>query len=373
MDRRSFLLSMAGAGGLALLGQWDDVLAAPGRTTPLLVVVHLAGGNDGLNTIVPSDRAYRTARPTLALGDALPLRSGLGMNPAMAPLHALYQRRLVAVVNGVGYDHPNRSHFRSAEIWQTADPVGAPPYGWLGRYLDVSRQRGVCVDATLNRSLWAKGAPVLSVDTPEAFRFTHPDPVVESALSDLYRDSPPHLADTWHRLDDAVKRLGRLPKADGMPGTDAGKALRTVLQLMPTAQVYHVTVSGFDTHIDQRNRQAKVWQELSEALSAFWSALEARGLAVRTTLMLYSEFGRRVEENASGGTDHGTAGPVFLVGHGVRAGLSGAYPSLSDLDEGDLRHSVDFRSVYAGVLEGWLGTRARDVLGPHPPALPLFA
>jgi uncharacterized protein (DUF1501 family) len=338
----------------------------------MLVAIHLAGGNDGLNTVVPwRDPRYRQARPSLALGEADLWQPGgpLAFNAALSPLRALWDRGLLSVVNGVGYPEPVRSHFRSAEIWQSGGP-GART-GWLARTLEHTRGRGISVDTPISRALQSPAISPWAVGPADSFHYDDIDPVTHAALDDLYRQADPHLRETWTGLQTALHVSATADPH--MPPTEPGKALATLLAFMPAAQIYHVGLHGFDTHANQRNRQHKALEEAATAVAAAWKAVEDRGLADRTTFMLYSEFGRRVEENASGGTDHGTAGPLFIISQGLRRGWQGEYPSLGNLTDGDLRYTIDFRQVYASVLEQWLGQRAEPVLGETFPILPLWA
>lgn len=371
MKRREFLTGLLAIGALGSLPVGAREQKSPRR----LVAIHLFGGNDGLNTIVPAgDRLYRKARPGLALNSSqlLPLQSGLGMHEALKPLHGLWEKKQLAIVQGVGYEHPNRSHFQSADIWHGA---GAhTPDGWLGRLAAREHWDVVQVDQqTLSRALWM---PPQSAGVPVC---VHPgqdvqDPLpadLANTLHDLYGKSS--LAPTYRKWRQVQEKLHACP-GETFRGTELRQSLKAILELWSLGRIFHASVGGFDTHGDQRNRQARVLGEVALALGEFYTELERRGWARDTTILIYSEFGRRVEENASGGTDHGGAGPVLLLGGRVKGGLYGEHPSLADLaDGGDLRHGFDFRQVYASILEGWLETDSRAVLGGQYGTIPCWA
>lgn len=340
LTRRGFLAGVA-ASAVLLLGDLP-AHAAPGRK---LVMVHLFGGNDGLNTLVPRGSArYRRARPSLALAEdaLLPLGHGMAAHPALGPLLPHWERGRVAAVQGVGYPDSSLSHFHSTEVWHTA----GRDRGWLG----ATGLEGVGVDPEPTLVL----GEALRVRDPQEFRLDLPEPE-RALLRGLYARHD-RLGPTWARMEEGMRRLGRPCPGEAMPPGDAGQALSAVLRLLDTARVFHVTLGGFDTHSGQADRHARALGEAAAALAAFARA------APDTLVVVYSEFGRRVEENASGGTDHGAAGPVLLLGP-VRPGLHGEHPSLADLEDGNLRHAVDFRQVYATVLRDWLGLDPNPLLG----------
>jgi uncharacterized protein (DUF1501 family) len=353
MHRRDFLKSVIAASAALSI---RPALGRPGGSGRVLLAIHLFGGNDGLNTVIPwADPAYRRARPTLAVDGsaALAIGRGLGLHPALRPLLPLWERGRLAIVNGVGYPHPNRSHFVSSAIWQTADRASD---GWLGAASGKARWRAFNVDAWPAQAI--EGPNTISIRPGDDFHLPDPDPAYTAALRALYGHAPGHVRATYEKMESAIARLAAIhPRAHD----DLGRALETVGGLGPG--VFHTTARGFDTHSGQAERHAKALGTFAEGLAAFWRGVEARGLADRTLVLVYSEFGRRVEENASGGTDHGTAGPVFLLGGRVRGGLHGDLPSLARLDSGDLRFTVDFRAVYAAILERMLEVDPRPVLG----------
>ncbi|GMU55415.1 MAG: hypothetical protein AMXMBFR33_45610 [Candidatus Xenobia bacterium] len=364
MKRRDFLKATLAMAGVMMLPEIP--LAATPRK---LVLVHLFGGNDGLNTVISDNALYRKLRPRLALksDQVLPLKSGLGLHRALEPLMPHWQAGQLALVNGVGYPEPNRSHFTSSDIWHTAVVRGTARYGWLGRFLDNSGAGSVNVGPTLTRALYAQSAQPLCLKTPDQFRLE----ANQAELSAMYRDFGGHLGSTFASLEKAVDHCHSCPGESVATG-DFGKSLDVILRLLPQGQVFCTALSGFDTHSNQSKRHAEVLSELAGGLAAFMAALKRRGQDRDVLVAVYSEFGRRVEENASGGTDHGTAGPLFVLGPGVKGGLYGEVPSLSNLKEGDLVHTVDFRAVYSTLLSRWLQADASAVLGGHFPALPFL-
>jgi uncharacterized protein (DUF1501 family) len=402
VTRRRFLaftgVAAAGALGLgATQVDWNRLLDAA-ATDPLdpdagvLVVVTLYGGNDGLNTVVPAaDPAYQGARPELAYrpDQVLDLGDGLGLNPGMKGLKALWDDRRLAVVRGVGYPQADRSHFRSMAIWQTASPVRAGTTGWLGRWLDATT-----TDPLTAVSLESVLPPLLAGDRVAAASFPlaglklprgdlgaalaqlgHPDPAdgpwqarVATSLADLQRAAStlgpasdrPAVTPSTDQGDDSQDK-GASAGGAGQLGAQLDMVANLVELGVPT-RAYSVSLGGFDTHSDERGTQERLLGQLDAALSAFDRRCRATDRGRQVTVLVYSEFGRRVRANGSDGTDHGTAGPVFLLGRGVQGGFHGAEPSLTDLDDGDLKQTTDFRSVYASLLTGDLGTDPARVL-----------
>jgi len=411
MTRREFLtkgLTIVAAGAtapmfltrtaLALNNPWDQslVASAPGRPDePILVVVQLGGGNDGLNTVVPfaHDEYYR-ARPSLAVPQSSVLRATdeLGFHPNLKPLKALYDGGQLAVVQGVGYPNPNRSHFRSMEIWHTADPTGVGPRtGWLGRLFDsecptCAPTTGIAIaGAEMPLAMQGTAGRAVVLESPQAFAF-HPiqgaGPEEAEAFRRLMQPVPgeeptvdflTHTAmDALVASDDIRKVAGHLTDDGSYPRDPFSLKLRLVAELIaagaPT-RVYYVGLGGFDTHAAQAGRHDTLLASLGDGLDAFVKDLAQKGLRDRVLVITFSEFGRRVAENGSAGTDHGAAAPMFLIGGQVSPGIHGAHPSLVNLDQGDLRYGVDFRSVYATVLEQWLGVKSDAILGGRFPTL----
>ena len=403
MSRRQFLragltlvaVGLAAPPWLARLAYADAQRTLNGEKLPndhILVVLQLTGGNDGLNTVIPYTQSlYYQARPTLAIPEAqvLPLEGGMGFHPALEPLKSLYDQRALAILQSVGYPNPNRSHFRSMEIWQTADPDGHSRYGWLGRYLDTLTDSAlnpilaVSLTQELPVALQARRAPVPCFASLSDLQMMTRDPELErtlrrmqamdgrkaDALTQMIRESTRTALEAVERLREAIKNY----RSDVTYGNDPfGRGLQQTAQIIATShptRILYVSVNGFDTHAGQARTHEQLLARFANAVSAFYRDLEAMGKAEKVLLMVFSEFGRRVRENGSLGTDHGAAAPMFLIGKRVNGGLHGDPPNLSDLDgNNDLKMQLDFRRVYATVLE-WLGSDPEAVLGKGFPAL----
>jgi uncharacterized protein (DUF1501 family) len=393
--RRDFLKSSVLASSLLFVpkflhaldrGGMPGLRDANGRR---LVVIQLGGGNDGLNTIVPyRNDLYYQARPTLALREQsglLSLDKDLAMHPAMAPLKALYDQGQLAVLNSVGYPNPDRSHFRSMDIWHTAS--ASDEYlstGWLGRYLDAAcsgspaAYAGIEVDDTLSLAMKGNGRKGLALKNPAKLR----EATRNRLLAQVARESAPGiteldylyktLAETASSADYIYEKAKVYKSAVEYPNTEFAKSLKTAAELINSgldSRVYYAALSGFDTHVRQQEQQAKLLQDLSQGIGAFVGDLQRGGQFDSTLIMVFSEFGRRVSQNASNGTDHGTANNVLLIGGKLRTpGVVNDAPDLVNLDAGDLRYQVDFRSIYATILHDWLGTDEKAILhgGPAP-------
>ncbi len=365
----------------------------------VLVVLQLGGGNDGLNTVVPYGHdAYYNARPSLAVPApgrgtvqrpaALPLdhTDGIGLHPAFAGFQKLMDEGVGSIVQGVGYPNPNRSHFTSMDIWHTANS-SANGYGWLGRYVDCTckgtpePERTIAVGRTAPLALQGALQKPVTFETAELFRWTGKDlhPALDEPYQQINRtgrldrvDPDSQLGFLMRTALDAQVSSDRIRAAVAKrplvqyPRTALAGQLRTVASMIRadmSTRVYYVSFGGFDTHAGQAGRHANLLQQTGDALNAFYRDLKAQGANERVLTMVFSEFGRRVGQNASGGTDHGTAAPMYFVGDMVKPGLLGRHPSLTKLDGGDLVFNVDFRSVYAAVLEDWMGTPSTQVLG----------
>ncbi|MFD7524122.1 DUF1501 domain-containing protein [Paenibacillus chitinolyticus] len=398
LTRREFLIkgtaliAAIGIGGPLLYADSKNVLK-PGPPTGakdrVLVVVQLSGGNDGLNTLIPYGiGAYHDARPRLRLQqhEVLDINGQLGLHPSLAKLHGLYQRGKVAIVQGVGYPKPDHSHFRSMEIWHTGEPEKRISDGWLGRYafssLDTANPlRAVQLGKTETRALRhdSISLPVVSaLDSYKIFTSKPPDPDrgrLNKAFLDMYnlnkQTAPLRVAcSSGIEAYRSVEAIGSLrpgyTAGAPYPDTSFAKDLQLAAQLMVSGsgtRVFYTQLGPFDDHANEKAHHASMLTTLDEGLGAFYRDLEAHGLQDQVMVMAFSEFGRRMKENGSGGTDHGTAGPVFLLGGGVSGGLYGAYPNLTKLDKGDLKAELDFRSVYYTVVENWLNGDARSAVG----------
>jgi uncharacterized protein (DUF1501 family) len=399
-SRRRFLVA-SGVAGVAAAGAgavtWSQVFASSAATPkPIgqrtLVLVTLYGGNDGLNTLIPyADPAYQKARPQLAYdaADVLHLDGEFGLNPGMKNLAHLWSENRLAIVRGVGYPKPDHSHFRSMDIWQTASPAIPVNTGWIGRWLDATGDdplRAVNIGTVLPPL--AVGSHATAAALPLGRRRTA-DPGLEKAMLSLGAAVPGEssaqaMVRSAYRAENLVDasfaqvlapgsgtdsgtdsdETSEAGSAGGQSGLAAQLALvaRCITAAVPT-RVYVVSLGGFDTHANEKAAQQSQLTQLDTAVGHFFDALASSPHGRDVVLVAYSEFGRRVAANASQGTDHGTAAPVFIAGAPVRGGFYGASPSLTDLDDGDLKYGADFRDVYAELLSGVLGSDPTQVLG----------
>lgn len=378
----------------------SPVQFATGKDDTILVVLQMAGGNDGLNTLVPfGDDAYHKARPRIgkAAKDLIKLGDRLGLNSSMPFLASMFKEGNLGVVQGVGYPNPNRSHFVSTSIWETADTKNRTNTGWLGRYFDNACEGtdptvGISFNKSTPESFGAMRNPGVSLSSPELYRWIHSGgdkaqaegffselnqpgndddgPVDggsidmpaggkvgsiagESNLDFLERVALDAQVSSKKILEVAAKHRTTV-QYDGTPvARNLNLVSRMIAGGMPT-RVYYVSHGGFDTHTGQVNSHDRLLGQLDSAMKSFFADLKKQGNHKRVVLMTFSEFGRRVAENASAGTDHGKASCMFVAGGGVKGGLYGKYPSLTKLSQGDLEHTVDFRSVYADLLGSWL-------------------
>lgn len=357
MNRREFLRNCALGLTAAALGPaltWEPALAA-GDT--VLVALHLVGGNDGLNTLIPVlDPLYKKMRPTLALTNVPSLGAEWGLHPALQQLHELP----VTWVPGVGRPDHDRSHFRSSDLWQTAGTDHRD--GWLGALARRHELASVSVGDGLARALFGGEAKALAFHG-ETIPELPGDPALVGALRRLYagraHDGPvgEALAHSCGQLLTVVgeyrERCAAVKLGESFPDNPTGKRLELVARLLAAGlppRLFHVAVGDFDTHENQLQRQKDAFRELDASLGAFWREVQRLGMTDRVLVLGYSEFGRRVQENASGGTDHGAGGLAFLLGGKARAGVHGHW-DLERLRDGDLAHQVDYRSLYAAVLD----------------------
>jgi uncharacterized protein (DUF1501 family) len=361
--------------------------AAAAPDSRALVVIQLDGGNDGLNTVVPfADDGYAKARDKLRLetGELHKLDDRVALHRSMKAAKGLFDDGRLCVVQGVGYPNPDRSHFRSMRIWQTAtfDDGQHNSYGWLGRTLDQP--------APMNHGGPAKAIYVGDQETPVALWSRRSEATALASAEDLELTlkpstaaSPPDSKGHGPALGQFVSKqvLSAYAAADEFarnragkqtasvstyPDTTLGSNLRLISELLQSgaqSRVYYAIQGGYDTHSAQLYPHSRLLREFSDALAAFLNDLKAAKLDDRVVVLAFSEFGRRVKENDSQGTDHGTAGPVFLAGSPVRGGLVGNAPDLANLDGGDLNMQIDFRQVYATILDDWLEVDSKNVLG----------
>jgi uncharacterized protein (DUF1501 family) len=356
-----------------------------------LVMIQLGGGDDGLNFLPPyGDGTYYDLRPKVAIEQAnvLPLNNQFGLHPSLKAFKRLHDEGKLALIQGVGYPSPSRSHFRSMDIWHTARLDASADQGWLGAFMSevykVGESPFQCVNIgnSIPRALLTPNAPAAAVQDTNTFQFladrklpTGKDPLLKT-FGQMYarpgRKLPTMdlVAQGWDTTVRGVEALGasaeKYQAAAPYPQHPFSKALQNVAQMIAAnlgTRVFYVSIGGFDTHSNQKPTHANLLTQVSEGLAAFQQDLERMGKADGVLILGFSEFGRRVRENGSGGTDHGAAGPMFAIGKGVQAGLYGAPPSLTSLDDGDLRYTVDFRSVYATVLERWFGAPSPAILG----------
>lgn len=361
----------------------------------ILVIVQLAGGNDGLNTVIPyGDDNYYRARPQLGItapnsGNNACLATdidGLGLHPNLASFKELLDDGKATIVQGVGYPNPNRSHFTSTDIWETADMSGKGD-GWIGRYFDCTcngtpvPEGAIAIGRRSPLAMVGSTQKPVSFESAELFRWLGENvhPSLKSPYDDINRagtlsdvESDSQLAFLMRTSLDAQVSSDRIRAAVAKqplvpyPQSSLARQLRIVGAMIRDGmktRVYYVSLSGFDTHAGQAGSHGNLMRQLGDSLAAFQRDVTAQGNDGRVLTMVFSEFGRRVKQNASGGTDHGTAAPMFLMGNMVNPGILAKHPSLVDLDQGDLKYSVDFRSVYAGILEDWMETPSEKILG----------
>lgn len=360
----------------------------------VVVVIQLSGGNDGLNTVVPfrNDIYYRE-RPSIAIKqeNILRLNDEIGLNPALEKIKELYDNGLVSVINNVGYPNPDRSHFRSMDIWQTGS--NADQYlstGWVGRYLDAQCTSKSClphqaleIDDTLSLALKGQKVNGLSLQNPEKLYNQTQTSFVKNIAKNSPADDHDSVAYLYKTLAETVSSAeyvhskSKVTQSRMMyPTTELGKSLKTIAELITSGvstSVYYVSLSGFDTHIRQNDQQDRLLRQYAEAVSTFVDDLKANSRLDDVMIMTFSEFGRRVKQNASNGTDHGTANNVFLIGGPKRTRpILNQAPDLTDLDNGDLKFKLDFRQIYATLLDDWLKTDSKLVLDGKFEPLRLF-
>jgi len=427
-NRRKFLALGGGAAAAGVLGaalgpQAFDALFSPAaaargatRSPRTLVLVTLYGGNDGLNTVIPyQDPAYAAARGPLAIdpSSVLALDDGFGLHPSMPGMKALFDDKRLAIVEGVGFANPNYSHFESMDIWQSAEPTSPSGSWWLGRWLDATGSdplRAVGIGPTMPVAL--TGAKVQGAAIPTGKLLlpgTASQQALYAAMAKATRGEPALLAgsasadanllvvdrtlgpilnrtvdsDPLHvKASDSVALAGSsaaaLAIANGGGGLSSGNVLATQLSIVANlilagaaTEVYSVELGGFDTHAAQANTQSELLTQLDTGVSAFVDAVGATERGSETVVLVYTEFGRRVSANASAGTDHGWANVVLVAGHPVKGGFYGDPPSLTNLSEGNLVYTTDFRSVYATMFDQVLGVDPKGFLGGTFPTLPL--
>ncbi len=349
----------------------------------VVVVIQFSGGNDGLNTVIPiTNDIYYRERKTIGISKdvALGLTADAGLNPALLAFKGLYDEGNLGIMNSVGYPNPDRSHFRSMDIWQSAS--NATEYlntGWIGRYLDAQcigcdkPTQGLEIDDTLSLALKGKDKKGLAFKDPRKLYSSSNEKFYkdinaahqgsEETVDYLYKT----MSETLSSADYIYNQSKLRPTAASYPNTELGKNLKTISSLILSdinTKVYYLSLGSFDTHVAQEAQQKRLFTELNDAVKAFTDDLKKNNRFEDVLMMTFSEFGRRVTQNASNGTDHGTANNMFFISGGLKQkGLLNAMPDLTDLNDGDLKHKVDFKSVYATVLNKWLGTNDKTILG----------
>ena len=350
----------------------------------VLVILQLSGGNDGLNTVIPyRNDIYYKSRPGIGIEKSkiLSLTDEVGLHPALSGLKELYDDGSLGILNNVGYPNPDRSHFRSMDIWQTgSDSKYYWTTGWLGRYLDAQCKGcdkptyALELDDMLSLAMKGEEAKAIAMKDPKRLfgtanqRFfkevmkNHKDEPGEQPVDYLYKT----MAETISSADYIFEKSKFHPSTADYPKTDLGQNMKTIASLIFSdinTKVYYVSLGSFDTHVNQQMQQQNLFTQMNDAVKSFVKDLKANGRFNDVMLMTFSEFGRRVSQNASGGTDHGTANNMFLVGGGLKQkGVINAMPDLADLDEGDLKYKIDFKNVYATILKNWLGADDTKIL-----------
>lgn len=350
----------------------------------VVVVLQLSGGNDGLNTVIPvRNDIYYKARPVLGIEKqkAVLLTDEVGLHPSLTGLKTLFDDGSLGIINSVGYPNPDRSHFRSMDIWHTASQSNEYlTSGWLGRYLDAQCSgcdkptQAIEIDDVLSLAMKGENSNGIAVKDPKRLFGTanekffrdvmenHWSSGEEQPVDYLYKT----MAETLSSADYIFKQSRLHPTSAEYPRTELGNNLKTIASLIFSdinTKVYYVSLGSFDTHTNQQTQQQRLFTEMNDAVKAFTGDLKKNGRFNDVLLFTFSEFGRRVSQNASNGTDHGTANNMFLISGGLkRKGIINELPDLSDLNEGDLKHKVDFKNVYATVLKKWLNTDDQKIL-----------
>lgn len=392
LDRRSFLAASGGvlaatfgagpaSAAVRLFGSGDEI---DGRT---LVLIQLSGGNDGLSTVVPyANDDYRRVRNSIRLNadQVLAIDDERGLHGELKGMKAMYDAGRLAIVEGTGYPNPIRSHFKSFDVWHTASERGrGAGEGWVPRLVreafpkESAPERMVHVGKSVPFSLTSPSVAPVAFEIPESYRWFGEAPVANddapapsgNPALDRLRGVQSDANASSARIRDAAKSYRT---AAEYPNSEFGRALRVAASLIDArigGRVISIDVIGFDTHRDQRRQHDQLMRELDEGLAVFCGDLRGRTAGDECLVVVFSEFGRRVAENGSRGTDHGTAGPMFVMGSPVKGGLYGEAPRLDRLDKGDLVHTTDFRSVYATVAERWFGADAEAVLGSRYPLI----
>lgn len=364
--------------------QREFVAVPPGNK--VVVVLQLSGGNDGLNTVIPvRNDIYFRERPRLGIekDKSLLLTDEVGLHPELKAFADLYNDGSLGILNSVGYPNPDRSHFRSMDIWQTGSAAEEVlTTGWIGRYLDAQCSgcdkptHALEIDDVLSLALKGEHDKGLAVKDPRRLFNTSNEKYYKELVknhTDNHDDEKPvdylykTMAETISSANYIFEQSKLRPSTTPYPSTELGSSMKTIASLIMSdinTKVYYVSLGSFDTHINQPSQQQRLFKEMNDAIAAFSKDLKSNNRFQDVLLMTFSEFGRRVQQNASNGTDHGTANNMFLIGGGLKQkGIINALPDLSDLQDGDLKYKVDFKNVYATVLKKWLNADDKKILG----------
>jgi uncharacterized protein (DUF1501 family) len=385
LSRRRFLQSslVALAPTVPAFVARSAVSAQTGKDRRVLVVVQLDGGNDALNTVIPhGDPTYGRLRPTLAIEktNVVKVTDEVGLHPSLRPLDKLLQAGQLGVLPGIGYPNPNRSHFESMATWHTArfDKEGRGGYGWIGQALDPSAGPSYFVGPELLRAVRGRRSAAIALSRIEDVLLTDAESAKKAVGPPISDDLLSFVRRQAIDAQSTGEKLARLPSGgdgDRYPATGLSERLKLAAKLLKAdlgARVFYTAQGGYDTHAGQRFTHSSLLSEFAGAVAAFFEDLKEAKLADRVALLAFSEFGRTIKENGSAGTDHGTAGVVFLAGPEVKGGLAAKMPSLTDLTDGEPKMTADFRRVYATVLSDWLGLQDREALGGSFERMPLF-
>jgi uncharacterized protein (DUF1501 family) len=379
MKRRDFLkssmLTVAGLTGPGFLAKSAQAAIGKGK---ILVVIQLSGGNDALNTLVPySNGAYYAARPSIAVNkkDVLTLSSDVGLHPSLKPLMPLWDNGQLGLVQGVGYPNANRSHFESMAIWHTADPSARERDGWIGKIAEKYGDPFCATNFGGTTPLALRGADIIlpSIANIDSFQLKLA-PETKSAVDVMLGSAYTGRAETirnatqqmFNNIESVQKGVSKYKAGATYPDSSLAKSLRDVARLISAdvgPRVFYTSQGGYDTHAAQPEDHPDLLETLASSIMAFRADLEKQGRLQDVMIIGFSEFGRRLAENASSGTDHGKAGLMFTIGDGVKGGLYGAQPDLEKLNDGDPVMTTDFRQVYATALDGWLNVPSKDILG----------
>ena len=375
--------------------------AAVSPTGRILVVVQQAGGNDGLNTVIPyGDGRYYDLRPNIAIPqqEVLTINNEVSFHPNLPKFKAIWDAGKMAIVEGVGYPNPSYSHFQSMDIWRFADPEGkSVKQGWLGKYLEMlgsgNTFGGIAVGGMGGRlppELYSPRVAVPIVESVQLYQFQSDSryPTAAAARKEAlvsmyslqknaaYRDLLNGTFDAANASSAAIVQADKFYNPSVVyPDTSLGRGLKIIAEAIIGdlgVKIGHVTIGGWDTHASQKPDHVRLLRTMSEAIAAFYEDLKAHGKDENVVIMTWSEFGRRAKSNASDGTDHGTAVPIFFIGTPVKGGFYGERPNLGNLSSDNLRYTIDFRSVYATVLERWFDAPSNDILGGQFETLPVF-